>query len=154
MAASATLYENVVWISDPDNPLIVIQSGSGGTVGGGGQRLTAKTTDGAVRSYGNGRQRSVSGASTVASYTLALIALTQAESDQIDAWRKAGTTLLFRDTYGQRAFGTILSTSLYFRPLTVAMAAQPTGHLGTYPANGPYIDVGFVINEVTMPDGS
>lgn len=154
MVASATLYEQLVWVVDPANPTVTIVAGSGGSVGGGGQRLTSKTQDGSVRSYGTGRQRSVSGPASVNSYTLALIHITVAQLAQLEAWVTAGTVLLFRDTYGQRAFGTIFNVSEYFEPMTVALTALAAAQLGSYAPNGPFVDVALVINEVTMPVGS
>lgn len=154
MAASATLYEQFVWVSDPLNPSVVVIAGSGGSVGGGGQRLTNKTQDGSVRTYGTGRQRSVSGPATVSSYALALIHITVTQLAQLEAWMKAGTVLLFRDTYGQRAFGVLFGVSEYFEPLTVATSVQAAGHIGAYVANGPFVDVALTINEVTTPDGT
>lgn len=156
MAASATLYEQIVWVVDPANPVTaVVNSGSAGSQGGGGQRLTSKTQDGSIRTYGNGRVRSVSGPATVNTYTLVLIHVTVVEMIQLEAWLDAGTVLLFRDTYGQRAFGTIFNLSEYFEPMTVATSAAAAAPVfGSYSANGPFIDVALVINEVTTPAGT
>lgn len=154
MAASVTCYGQYVWISDPANPTLVVTAGSGGGVGGGGQRLTSKTQDGSVRSYGTGRQRSVSGPATVNTYTLALIHITTTQLTQLEAWLEAGTVLLFRDTYGQRAFGTLFNFSEYFEPKTVATSAPAAAQYGAFGTNGPYVDVALVVNEVTMPVGT
>lgn len=154
MAASTTCYEPYAWAIDPANPTAQVISGTAGEVGGGGQRLTSKTQDGAMRSYGTGRQRSVSGPATVNTYTLAFIRCSVAEMDQLEAWLVAGTVVLFRDTYGQRAFGTIFNVSEYFEPMTVATNAPAAAQYATYGGNGPFIDVSVVINEVTMPVGT
>jgi hypothetical protein len=154
MAASATCFEQYVWVIDPANPATTVVGGSSGSVGGGGQRLTSKTQDGSVRSYGTGRQRSVSGPATVNTYNLALIHITVAQLLQLETWMKAGTVLLFRDTYGQRAFGTLFTLSEYFEPMTVATSAPAAAQYGSYGANGPYVDVALVVNEVTMPAGT
>lgn len=138
---------------DPANPADRVISGTGGSVGGGGQRLTDSQTQGDVRQYANGRVRAVIGASTLTTYSLALINLAQADIDQLTQWRNAGTTLLFRDVYGQKAYGLIFATSQYFRPFSAEMTAPPTPMFGTV-TDGPQIDVSIVINEVTAPAGS
>lgn len=154
MSANTVLYENRAWVIDPANPSDVVVSGTAGSVGGGGQRLTNKTRDGSVRKYGNGRVRALVGSSTVIILDLALIRLTPTDEAQLDAWRDAGTVLLFRDIYGQKAFGTILATSHYFEPNTVATNALAVAGYGTYVSNGPFIDIAISINQVTVPVGS
>lgn len=147
MAASATCTETRVWISDPSNPTITVLAGTAGNVGGGGQRITAKTKTGEVRTYGNGRKRTVLAADTQRQFTLALIRLTGSQAAQLDTWRDAGTLLLFRDTYGQRVFGTILGTNFYYEPHSAL--GSPNSD-----TNGPFVDIGITINESTTPAGT
>jgi hypothetical protein len=152
MAASCTLYQPQAWICDPTVPTVFVQSGTGGNVGGGGQRLTTKTRSGSVRTYGSGRVRNVAGANTVATYDLALIHLTQTELNQLEAWMNLGTLLLFRDTYGQRDYGTIFSVSEYAEPMTVDITAPPSNPF--LAPNGPFWDCALTINAVTVPAGT
>lgn len=155
MAASATLYEGLAWLLDPANPTTaVVTAGTAGSVGGGGQRLTTKTRSGGVRTYGTGRVRNIIGANTVSSYALVFMRCTVAQVAQLEAWINAGTVLLFRDTYGQRDYGTIYGLSEFAEPLTVATAARPTPTVGTFVANGPFFDVAFTFNVITVPVGT
>lgn len=153
MVASATLYETQAWLIDPLAPTTaVLVSGTAGSVGGGGQRLTTKTRSGGPRSYGNGRIRNVIGSNTLSSYALALMRCTVAELTQLETWLNTGTLLLFRDTYGQRDYGTIFSVSEYAEPMTVDMAARPSNAYLT--PNGPYFDIAITFNVATVQVGS
>lgn len=155
MPASTTLYETRVWLIDPLNPTgQTVVAGSGGSVGGGGQRTTTKTRSGGIRTYGNGRVRNVAGANTQVQYTLALIHVAQADKDQLEEWMNLGTVVLLRDTYGQKDFGTIFSVSEYAEPMTVAQTAQAAASLGSYAPNGPFYDVAFTFNVVSVLNGS
>lgn len=156
MVASATLYEAQAWLIDPANPTTaVVVSGTAGSVGGGGQRLTTRSRNGGIRTYGNGRVRNVIGPNTVSSYDLALIRCTLAELNQCEYWVNNGVMLLFRDTYGQRDYGTVYSLSEYAEPMTVDMAPRPSNpRFGTLVPNGPFFDIGITFNVITVPVGT
>lgn len=149
MAASATVYEQQAWIIDPANPTVTVTSGTGASVGGGGQRLSSKTSVGSVRHYASGRSRTVTSASSTEQYTLALIRCVESEADQLDAWRVAGIVLLFRDTYGQRVFGSIFDCNRMYEIHSKFDNAQPNSD-----TNGPFVNVGITINAVSVPDGT
>lgn len=149
MSASGTCFQNRVWVIDPANPSVQVIAGTGSQVGGGGQRITTKIRSGSVRVYGTGRVRNVIGADTQIQAALALIRLTGSQAAQLDAWRDAGTVLLFRDTYGQRIFGTIFETDFYYEPHSVIASSSPASD-----SNGPFVDIAVSINQVTVLAGS
>lgn len=149
MVASATLLVNRSWVIDPANPTTQVIAGTGGGLGGGGQRITTRTTLGDVRSYASGRRRTVTTANSQDDYAFALIHMTESQADQLDAWRVSGTVLLFRDTYGQRVFGTVFQCTRYYEVRSKIDTTQTNSD-----SNGPFVDVALDIIAVSMPIGS
>lgn len=147
MAASCTIAATRAWINDPANPLTVITSGTSGSNGGGGQRLTTVAVPGEVRNYGNGRIRTVIEANVNMQMTLTMRLLTPAQVQQLRAWAAAGTVLCFRDTYGQKILGTIFATQELYTPLLVVNAATPV-------TGNPFVDVALSISLVTATAGT
>lgn len=143
VAASTIVTATRAWVCDAINPTVVITSGTSGSIGGGGQRITSIANTGQLRNYGNGRIRQITGAVTNLQSALTLRMLTPAQITQVDAWVAAGTLLCFRDTYGQKIIGTILGYQRFYTPL-----------LATPPVTGDqFIDVALNINQVTATAG-
>jgi hypothetical protein len=70
-----------------------------------------RTVGGEVRQYASGRTRAVTFGSVTRSEQLTLVALTEAQHLLVvETW--PGRTLLLRDTFGLRMFGTYLDTAV------------------------------------------
>lgn len=100
-------------VSDPSQ---FVDCGTAGSVGGGGQRLDAASRDGNFRSYASGRVRLILGTATTRIETIVLRALTPAQVALIQSW--IGQTVLLRDTYGRRIYGSYLDPQITDIPLS------------------------------------
>lgn len=110
MTLQATLTLDRVYIAAVSNLSDYIQCGSAGSVGGGGQQTLTQTVDGGYREYANNRVRSITGTTTVTQRTITLRNLTATQVKKITVtW--LGQTVLLRDTYGRKMFGTYQTTS-------------------------------------------
>jgi len=123
-------------LSDSSN---IVQSGTAGSVGGGGSRVDEDDLTGDFRQYANGVTRLIIGTTRSRTQTLALRALTPS---QVAAFKNmAGKICLFRDTYGRKIFGSFLTTSVTDIPLS--------GRPGD---DTLMTDVGFVFTEVSFDE--
>lgn len=124
-----------VFVCDPANVSLQVICGSNGSLGGGGQRVHTKALDGDFRKYAGNRVRLVTTAAVARTIPITLRTLTKQQAIQIERW--AGTTLLFRDSYGTRLFGSYIQPQRLHIPRT---------------SHGTLIDIAIQLQNVTYSD--
>lgn len=128
-----------VFVALASNPADFVVCGSAGSVGGGGQRDDNITQEGEFRNYANFVTRLVLGTAQIRTQTFALRALSPTQVRQIISW--IGKTVLFRDAYGRRIFGSYIVVDMTDIPLS----GTPNGTLQT--------DIAIVLQSVTYSEG-
>lgn len=140
MALTAQLTLDRAFINLASDPSQYVVCGTAGAVGGGGTRTDTVTQEGSFRQYANYNTRLIQG--TARSRILAplvLRACTPAQVAQILAF--IGKTILFRDTYGRRIWGSYLSPAITDIPRS--------GQAGSTLLS----DVAITIQEITYDEG-
>lgn len=92
------------------DPGDVVQCGTSGSIGGGGQRTDTTTLGGMFRTYTNGRTRLILDSTRFRIETVVLRALTPAATKKITE-DYIGKTIVFRDTYGRKLYGAYIVTA-------------------------------------------
>lgn len=139
MTLQTSVHLTRVHITKAGNTNIGVVAGSAGSVGGGGSRADTRSLNGEFRTYANGIVRLLTGTAKSHTHSLALRALNPTDLATLQSL--IGVTCLFRDTYGQRFYGSFLSTDMVTIPLSGATAAAVL------------TDVGLTITEVTYTEG-
>lgn len=116
-----------------------VRGGSAGSIGGGGNRVESRESEGEFRQYANGTTRLVTGSGFTRSQNFALRALTKADVKTLRSM--AGKTCLFRDTYGTKFYGSFLVLD------EVTIPFSGTGGSGTL------ADVALQVTEVSYTEG-
>lgn len=139
MALQVTLELDRAFFSLVSDPTQVVACGTAGSIGGGGGRSDVSTQEGAFRTYANNVTRLILGAAKTRVNSLALIALTPDQVTTLEGM--VGKTVLFRDTYGRRIYGSFLITTRTDRPLS----GRPNETLKT--------DIAIDFQQVTYDEG-
>lgn len=140
MTLQAQVHLNRVHITEAGNTNIGVVAGSAGSIGGGGSRTDSRSLNGEFRSYANGVTRLLTGNAKSHTHTLALRALPPADVATLISL--IGVTCLFRDSYGQRFYGSFLATDM----VTIPLSGQNT-------ATTVLTDVGLTVTEVSYTEG-
>jgi hypothetical protein len=116
MSLTTTLTFDRSYLALASAPNNYVQCGTSGSIGGGGQRTDVTAIEAGFRNYANFRTRLIIGSAQVTVQTLTLRALTAAQVALVQSW--IGKTVLFRDTYGRRIYGSYTTTTTTNIPLT------------------------------------
>lgn len=109
MTLQATLQLDRAFLNLVADPSVYVSCGTSGAIGGGGQRQDIFARGGSFRTYANNVTRLILGATSNRVNTFALRALTPAQLAILN--QMVGQTVLFRDTYGRRIYGSFLITT-------------------------------------------
>lgn len=139
MTLSTSYVLDRAFLNLASNPSSYIVAGTAGGIGGGGQRAETYTQEGNFRQYANYNIRLIQGTARTRILTpLALRALTPQQVDLLLTF--VGKTVLFRDTYGRKMWGSFLAPQITDIPLSGA-------------ANGTLLtDVSITIQEITYSE--
>lgn len=140
MTLQTSVHLNRVHITLAGNTNTGVTAGSSGSIGGGGSRADSRSVNGEFRSYANGIVRLLTGTARTHTHSLALRALTQSQVQALNGL--IGKTCLFRDSYGNRFYGSFLATDMAIIPLSGANTASTI-----------LADVGLTVTEVTYTEG-
>lgn len=116
MSLTASVNLDRAFINLATFPLNHISFGTAGSIGGGGQRSDQIQQEGSFRYYANGVTRLIRGTTQIRGASFVARALTPSDLEQLISW--VGQTVLFRDTYGRRFWGSYLVTSVTDIPLS------------------------------------
>jgi hypothetical protein len=125
--------------ADLTQPANIVQGGTAGSIGGGGQRIDSTVQEGAFRQYANGNVRLILGTAKTRTNTFALRALTPSQVQTVLGL--CGLTVCFRDTYGRKVYGSFLQTDVTDIPLS-----------GDNATNTLLTDIAIQITQVTYSE--
>lgn len=103
MTISGTVLLDRTFISLASDPTQYFSCGTSGSAGGGGQRSDTYTLEGSFRVYANNNTRLITTNASTRTLTITFRALTPAQVTQ--ALSFVGKTVLLRDTYGRKMWG-------------------------------------------------
>lgn len=116
MTLQATLQLDRAFLNLVADPSVYVSCGTAGGLGGGGQRTDTLTVGGSFRTYANNVTRLILGKTSTRVHIFALRALTPAQLATLKSM--VGQTVLFRDTYGRREYGSFLIITSWDIPLS------------------------------------
>ncbi len=116
MPISGTVVLQLAVLSLASDPTQYVSCGTSGGIGGGGQRSHVTTQEGTFRAYANSNVRLILGTVVTEVLQFTLRALTPAQVTLVKSW--IGKTVLFRDTYGRKKYGSYVVTTETDIPLS------------------------------------
>jgi len=109
MALTASVVLSRVFIGLVEDPTQYVTCGTT-------SRSEAIARAGTFRSYANNVNRLILGSTVIQTESMTLVALTPAQMKKLDSF--VGKTVLFRDSYGRRVYGSFIARGIVDIPLS------------------------------------